>query len=106
MKRSLSGIKPTGNLTLGNYIGALKNFKKFQDDYENFIFIADLSTISEIIEWKSVILVTGFLYEQEVKIVLKSIETKKSFNTLNILNVIRLFLFNYFYSSHWRAIPK
>ena len=28
MKRSLSGIKPTGNLTLGNYIGALKNFKK------------------------------------------------------------------------------
>ena len=46
MKRSLSGIKPTGNLTVGNYIGALKNFKKFQDDYENFIFIADLHALT------------------------------------------------------------
>ena len=46
MKRSLSGIKSTGNLTLGNYIGALKNFKKFQDDYENFIFIADLHALT------------------------------------------------------------
>ena len=46
MKRSLSGIKPTGNLTLGNYIGALKNFKKFQDDYDNFIFIADLHALT------------------------------------------------------------
>lgn len=46
MKRSLSGIKPTGNLTLGNYIGALKNFKKYQDDYENFIFIADLHALT------------------------------------------------------------
>ncbi|MDY3778081.1 MAG: tryptophan--tRNA ligase, partial [Candidatus Onthovivens sp.] len=36
----------TGNLTLGNYIGALKNFKKFQDDYENFIFIADLHALT------------------------------------------------------------
>ena len=33
MKRSLSGIKPTGNLTLGNYIGALKNFKESSDMY-------------------------------------------------------------------------
>lgn len=46
MKRSLSGIKPTGNLTLGNYIGALKNFKKFQDDYESFVFIADLHALT------------------------------------------------------------
>ena len=28
MKRLLSGIKPTGELTIGNYIGALKNFDK------------------------------------------------------------------------------
>ena len=33
MKRMLSGIKPTGQLTLGNYIGALKNFVAYQDDY-------------------------------------------------------------------------
>ena len=46
MKRSLSGIKPTGNLTLGNYIGALRNFKKVQDEYESFVFIADLHALT------------------------------------------------------------
>ena len=50
MKRSLSGIKPTGNLTLGNYIGALRNFKNYQDEYENFIFIADLHALTLPIE--------------------------------------------------------
>lgn len=46
MKRSLSGIKPTGNLTLGNYIGALRGFKKVQDEYESFVFIADLHALT------------------------------------------------------------
>lgn len=46
MKRSLSAIKPTGRLTLGNYIGALKNFPKFQDEYENIIFVADLHALT------------------------------------------------------------
>lgn len=44
--RILSGIKPTGKLTLGNYIGALKNFAKFQDENEVFIFIADLHALT------------------------------------------------------------
>ena len=46
MERILSGIKPTGNLTLGNYIGALRNFKNFQDQGETFIFIADLHALT------------------------------------------------------------
>ena len=46
MRRILSGIKPTGNLTLGNYIGALKHFKDFQDQGEVFIFIADLHALT------------------------------------------------------------
>ena len=46
MSRILSGIKPTGNLTLGNYIGALKHFKDFQDSGEVFIFIADLHALT------------------------------------------------------------
>lgn len=46
MKRMLSGIKPTGQLTLGNYIGALRNFVKYQDDYEMFVFIANLHCIT------------------------------------------------------------
>lgn len=41
MKRMLSGIKPTGRLTLGNYIGAIREFVKYQDEYEMFIFIAN-----------------------------------------------------------------
>lgn len=46
MKRMLSGIKPTGELTLGNYLGALKNFVKYQDDFEMYVFIANLHTIT------------------------------------------------------------
>lgn len=46
MKRMLSGIKPTGQLTLGNYIGALRNFVKYQEDYEMFAFIANLHCIT------------------------------------------------------------
>ena len=46
MERILSGIKPTANLTLGNYIGALRNFKNFQDQGETFIFIADLHALT------------------------------------------------------------
>ena len=43
----LSGIKPTGQLTLGNYIGALRNFVSYQDDYEMIVFIANLHCITE-----------------------------------------------------------
>ncbi len=46
MNRVLSGIKPTGNLTLGNYLGALKNFPKYQDADDLFIFIADLHALT------------------------------------------------------------
>lgn len=40
-KRILSGMRPTGPLHLGNLHGALLNWKKLQDDYECFFFIAD-----------------------------------------------------------------
>lgn len=46
MKRCLSGIKPTGKLTLGNYIGAIRQFVALQDEYEMFIFIANLHAIT------------------------------------------------------------
>ncbi len=46
MKKMLSGIKPTGELHLGNYIGALRNFVKYQDEYEMYVFIANLHTIT------------------------------------------------------------
>jgi tryptophanyl-tRNA synthetase len=34
-------MRPTGKLHLGNYMGALHNWVKLQDDYECFFFIAD-----------------------------------------------------------------
>jgi len=46
MDRILSGIKPTGQLTLGNYIGAIKNFAKVQQEGEAFLFIADLHALT------------------------------------------------------------
>jgi tryptophanyl-tRNA synthetase len=46
MTRMISGIKPTGALTLGNYLGALKRFPSFQHDYQTFLFIADLHALT------------------------------------------------------------
>jgi tryptophanyl-tRNA synthetase len=46
MARMISGIKPTGGLTLGNYIGALKRFPSFQSQYQTFLFIADLHALT------------------------------------------------------------
>src|ERR1700732_3743368 len=40
-KRVISGTRPTGKLHLGNYVGAVSNWVKMQDEYECFFFIAD-----------------------------------------------------------------
>jgi tryptophanyl-tRNA synthetase len=40
-KRVLSGMRPTGPLHLGNYLGALKNWVEMQDQYDCFFFVAD-----------------------------------------------------------------
>lgn len=42
----LSGIRSTGNLHLGNYYGAVKNFVRMQDDYECYFFIADFHSLT------------------------------------------------------------
>jgi tryptophanyl-tRNA synthetase len=42
----ISGIKPTGQLTLGNYLGAIKQFIKNQDEHELLVFIADLHALT------------------------------------------------------------
>lgn len=45
-KQILSGIQPTGVLTLGNYLGALRNWVKIQDEYDCKFFVADLHSIT------------------------------------------------------------
>jgi len=42
----LSGIRSTGNLHLGNYYGAVRNFLRMQKDYECFFFIADFHSLT------------------------------------------------------------
>ena len=39
-KVSLTGLKPTGSLTLGNYIGSISQMVKMQDEYDNYLFVA------------------------------------------------------------------
>ena len=45
-KRMLSGIQPSGDLHLGNYLGAIKNWADRVNDYECYYFMADLHTIT------------------------------------------------------------
>lgn len=44
--RVISGIKPTGKLTLGNYLGSLKRFKEYQEKYTPYIFVADIHALT------------------------------------------------------------
>lgn len=46
MKRVLTGLQPTGVITLGNYIGAIRQMAEVDDSTENFIFIADMHAIT------------------------------------------------------------
>ena len=46
MKRILTGLKPTGEITLGNYIGAIKQMVKMQEKYETYLFVADLHALT------------------------------------------------------------
>src|SRR3954452_3550508 len=44
--RILSGVQPTGNLHLGNYLGAIRNFARLQNDYECLYCVVDLHAIT------------------------------------------------------------
>lgn len=41
-----SGIQPSGELTIGNYLGAIKNWVKLQDDYDSYFCVVDLHAIT------------------------------------------------------------
>ena len=47
MKRIFSGVQPTGNLHLGNYLGAIRNWTRLQDDFECLFCIVDLHAITQ-----------------------------------------------------------
>ena len=45
-KRLLTGLKPSGELTLGSFIGGIKQTVKYQDEYDSFIFVPDMHSIT------------------------------------------------------------
>ena len=45
-KTVFSGVQPSGNLTIGNYLGAIKNFSKFSEEYKTFYCVVDLHAIT------------------------------------------------------------
>ena len=45
-KRILSGMRPTGKLHIGHYVGALENWVGLQDEYQNFHLIADYHVLT------------------------------------------------------------
>jgi tryptophanyl-tRNA synthetase len=46
MEKVVSGIRPTGNLHLGNYFGALRNFISMQNEHDCYFFIADYHSLT------------------------------------------------------------
>ena len=46
MKKMLTGLQPTGVITLGNYIGSIKQMVENQGKYESYIFVADMHAIT------------------------------------------------------------
>src|SRR3984957_6536951 len=65
--RVLSGMRPTGKLHLGNYMGALNNWVHLQQDYDCYFFIADLHALTtdyaapSLLKQKAVEVSLGFL---------------------------------------------
>ncbi|HCY77564.1 MAG TPA: tryptophan--tRNA ligase [Ignavibacteriales bacterium] len=53
-KRILSGMRPTGKLHIGHYVGALENWVKLQDEYESFHLIADYHVLTTSLDTNDV----------------------------------------------------
>ena len=54
MKTMITGVRPTGNITLANYIGGIKGFVAKQKEYDSLIFIADIHGLTTYIEPKEI----------------------------------------------------
>ncbi|MGE5860696.1 MAG: tryptophan--tRNA ligase, partial [Ignavibacteria bacterium] len=53
-KRILSGMRPTGKLHIGHYVGALENWVKLQNEYDSFHLIADYHALTTDLETKDI----------------------------------------------------
>jgi tryptophanyl-tRNA synthetase len=62
-KRILSGMRPTGKLHIGHYVGALENWVKLQDEYQNFHLIADYHVLTTDLD-------TSKIYENSIEMMI------------------------------------
>ena len=62
-KRILSGMRPTGKLHIGHYVGALENWVKLQDEYQNFHLIADYHVLTTDLN-------TDAIYENSIEMLI------------------------------------
>ena len=54
MKTMITGVRPTGSITLANYIGGIKGFVEQQDKYNSLIFIADIHGLTTYVDPKEI----------------------------------------------------
>lgn len=59
MDKFVSGIKPTGELHIGNYFGAIKQFLELQDTYRSFIFVANYHALNQVQDPKKLLINTA-----------------------------------------------
>lgn len=62
-KRILSGMRPTGKLHIGHYVGALENWVKLQDEYESFHLIADYHVLTTSLD-------TNDIYQNSIEMLI------------------------------------
>ncbi|MDC2979241.1 tryptophan--tRNA ligase [Pelagibacteraceae bacterium] len=74
-KRILSGVQPSGDLHLGNYLGAIKNFVTLQKEYECFFCVVDLHAITV---WQDPKVLAGKTREVTAAFIASGIDPKKN----------------------------
>jgi len=75
MDRIFSGIQPTGNLHLGNYLGAMRNWVRLQDSYECIYCVVDLHAITM---WQDPLELRASTREVTAAFIAAGIDSKKS----------------------------
>lgn len=74
-QRVFSGVQPSGNLTLGNYLGAIKNWVGLQDSHETIFCVVDLHAITV---WQDPDVLRDATREVAAGMIASGIDPKKS----------------------------
>lgn len=75
MKRIFSGVQPTGNLHLGNYLGAIRNWVRLQNDYDCLFCVVDMHAITV---WQDPKALTANIREVTAGLIAAGIDPKRN----------------------------